>query len=104
MGSTTWLVSFLQCTNRPDHCFDILTHDQFTDSVVHTYVYSLVQVGLYPFTLFINILLLNRVSDSINKVDASLFNIIHITDTLEYCNTALYFDKLKSIVNILIPQ
>ena len=53
---------------------------------MHTYVYSLVQVGLYPFTLPTNILLLNRVSDSISKVDASLFNIIHITDTLEYCN------------------
>ena len=80
------VVSFLRCTNRPDHCFDILAHDQFTDSVVHTYVYSLVQVKLYPFTLFTNILLLNRVSDFINKVDASLFNSIHITDTLEYCN------------------
>ena len=83
------VVSFLRYTNRPDHCFDILAHDQFTDSVVHTYVYSLVQVGLYPFTLPTNILLLNRVSDSISKVDTSLFNIIRITDTLKYRNNFL---------------
>ena len=91
------VVSFLRYTNSPDHCFDILAHDQFTDSVVHTYVYSLVQVGLYPFTLPTNILLLSRVSDTIGKVDTSLLNIIRITDTLKYRNTPSQAFNLDSL-------
>ena len=45
------------------------------------------EVGPYPFTLPTDILLLNHVSDSINKVNASLFNTVYVTGTLEYCNT-----------------